>query len=1017
MVSAANLRMSINLTLILESGEKDSKKRLSIFSIHVHPDGSRIATGGLDAKIRIWPTKPILYEDALESGFPTHLSTLSMHAGPVLTVRWAHSGKWLASGSDDTIVMIWDLDPNGGGKAWGSDEINIESWKPLKRLPGHESDVTDLAWAPEDRYLASVGLDSKVIVWCGLTLQQLVCLDSHQGFVKGVCWDPVGQFMATQSDDRTVKIWRAVDWGLEATITKPFKDSPGNTFFRRLSWSPDGAHITASNAMNNNGAVFVAAVIGRLNWTSDISLVGHENTVEVACYNPHIFLRNPKVLLTGVCAVYAFYWFSFSQFLCNQAPVTTSNICSRRFDMKKVVALGADDCSVSIWQTKSARPLIVTRNVFDRQILDLSWSLDGLTLYACSSDGSIAVFSFEEGEIEGIAPTSVQKQYLQKYGYVPAPPPTRAQDPLSQSEPHAIGTGEGFGSNSSFSTNGSGHINKLIARRGGKKRIQPTFVGTLGGGGSSGSPASSSQPTFTAPPQPPQRVTTPDRSFNQTFDSAINGIHSTATQGITSTPFGASRQPPPSNDEWRMYSSDSHQGMSAYHSTGDHTRRVSPSSMSLDNGGVGGPNIDVFNNSIESKSRRKPNDNMEVDIPRGRARTLGGDHVRESGAVREIRGDHDIAGGIAPSSNVRFRGDGWRDHVLSIPSVKTFLSVRVEGTEDVLEGANFDDGRPTEVLFVSNKQTQWLDYLHSPVIALAVTTDFCAVAMADGSLNVYSHTGRKMMLTITLTAPISFLEAAKSHLMAVTASGDLTVWNVKTQKAGFPPTSILPLFTEPNITIVNVGVRTNGIPIINLSSGVAHSYDPSLLAWVRISQGWWADGSDAWTGRQRNNSFISSRGIVAILEAGITELLPDRSLESIERATWWNAAKTLGHLEERQAASKLLDSPAEFKHSLLLYAKKLSEEGFRGKAEELIRELFGPVYWRPNSNRDEKWDPYVVGLSKRDLLREVLNIFGNASLLLSSSFAVNRFIVKGKTLQKLGTDWQDMLRRSAAEDI
>ena len=34
-----------------------------------------------------------------------------MHTGPVLTVRWAHSGRWLASGSDDSIVMIWDLDP------------------------------------------------------------------------------------------------------------------------------------------------------------------------------------------------------------------------------------------------------------------------------------------------------------------------------------------------------------------------------------------------------------------------------------------------------------------------------------------------------------------------------------------------------------------------------------------------------------------------------------------------------------------------------------------------------------------------------------------------------------------------------------------------------------------------------------------------------------------------------------------------------------------------------------------
>jgi len=95
-------------------------------------------------------------------------------------------------------------------------------------------DVTDLGWSPGDRFLASVGLDSKCIIWCGNSLEMLRKLDQHQGFVKGVCWDPVGQFFATQSDDKSVKIWRTTDWGLEATVTKPFQDSPGSTFFRRL---------------------------------------------------------------------------------------------------------------------------------------------------------------------------------------------------------------------------------------------------------------------------------------------------------------------------------------------------------------------------------------------------------------------------------------------------------------------------------------------------------------------------------------------------------------------------------------------------------------------------------------------------------------------------------------------------------------------------------------------------------------------------------------------------------------
>lgn len=85
------------------------------------------------------------------------------------------------------------------GKVWGSDEVNIEGWKPLKRLPGHESgitllifqsrpyslrpaDVTDIAWSPEDRYLASVGLDSQVLIWSGYTLGALLCFASHLCF-------------------------------------------------------------------------------------------------------------------------------------------------------------------------------------------------------------------------------------------------------------------------------------------------------------------------------------------------------------------------------------------------------------------------------------------------------------------------------------------------------------------------------------------------------------------------------------------------------------------------------------------------------------------------------------------------------------------------------------------------------------------------------------------------------------------------------------------------------------------
>lgn len=70
-----------------------------------------------------------------------------------------------------------------------------------------------------------------------LSIERLRKLDQHQGFVKGVCWDPVGEFLATCSDDRSVKIWRTTDWQMEAEVKKPFEDSPGSTFFRRLRYA------------------------------------------------------------------------------------------------------------------------------------------------------------------------------------------------------------------------------------------------------------------------------------------------------------------------------------------------------------------------------------------------------------------------------------------------------------------------------------------------------------------------------------------------------------------------------------------------------------------------------------------------------------------------------------------------------------------------------------------------------------------------------------------------------------
>lgn len=65
-------------------------------------------------------------------------------------------------------------------------------------IVAHDSDVSGLAWSPDDTYLASCGFDGKVNIWDGNTFDKICCIESHTAFVKGVTWDPAGSYLATQ---------------------------------------------------------------------------------------------------------------------------------------------------------------------------------------------------------------------------------------------------------------------------------------------------------------------------------------------------------------------------------------------------------------------------------------------------------------------------------------------------------------------------------------------------------------------------------------------------------------------------------------------------------------------------------------------------------------------------------------------------------------------------------------------------------------------------------------------------
>ncbi|KAK8853078.1 hypothetical protein IAR55_003779 [Kwoniella newhampshirensis] len=843
----------------VEHTSGDKKNKCPIYSISVHPDGTRLATGGLDHKVKIWSTLPILDPEAdKDEQNPKLLCTMAAHTGPVLSVRWAHHGRFLATGSDDQVIMIWGIDPDGGGRIWGSDEVNVENWKALTRLVGHVADVVDLAWSRDDSMLASVGLDSKVWIWDGYSFERLRKLDLHQGFVKGVCWDPVGNFLATQSDDKTVKVWNTEDWTCVQSVSKPFETSPQSTFFRRLSWSPDGAFIAASNAMN--GPVFVAAVIDRDSWSSDISFVGHENTIQVAAFNPRLFFRK------------------------GDEPGRATASC--------MLALGANDFSISIWRNSLHKPPVVFKEIFGRDLLDLCWSNDGFHLYGSSADGSICAISFDPEEFPELAEPEATDVVLREYGYKP---PQQRQISRAASVNPVGQMANGFGPSTSSST----VVNVLQPRKGKTKNRRID----LANGGASTNGRSL---------QPP--AADPFGGPIQNFGSSAQEATAQMFQEASSAFGNASRQA---------------------------------------NGDLG--------SSPRIAAKRKAHLFVNEDGDRPvRGRIMPTTQARQDAAVQVIRAPRILTPSSSSSSS----------RSLSVPQVQSV--VRATQTDSsskaaYLEAHNaINDTGQTIITFSKDGENLWIDYLPSPVLAIAVSSSFSAVACEDSSVRVYSPAGRHLS-NVRLASPCHDLQGNKDMLLLITSDCQVRVLDIRKGKVVFTPTSLSHLLdpasssTVPlqGLQINECTIRPNGIPIIITSEPSAYAYDPAVCEWANISSGWWAESSTLVNG---------SRGPLAEIETVVASGSKGKKRLTQE---WWNETIAMGHYETKLKACLLIESEEEYQYWLVQYIQYLGNEDFLERAEELVKDLVGPIY---QQTRPISWDTKLMGMDKRKIAKQVLGM-------------------------------------------
>lgn len=372
----------------------------------------RLVTAGGDNNIRVWKLKNEAGTISIE-----YLSTLRKHTQAVNVVRFNKNGQMLASAGDDGTLMIWKLADRIIKDFEDDDDADeaTESWQVLTQLRSSTSEINDISWSPDSKYLVSGSMDNTLRIYKletlgdKLTGKLFTSFDNHNHYVQGVYWDPLNEFIASQSADRSVNIYKLLKNEMgEIESIRPlhkfnkihnhfmYHSETLQSFFRRLCFSPDGSFLLTPAGIENDksdepakkeeGNEIDASELESSSSEKSKQDKADSNTVYI--YLRSSLSQSPILKVSGLnkpaIAI------SFNPIIYQSNPSSLFKL-----PYKMIFAVATQD-SVIIYSTEEFKPLGYVSNLHYSSITDLKWDLDGSRIIVSSTDGFCSVITFDD---------------------------------------------------------------------------------------------------------------------------------------------------------------------------------------------------------------------------------------------------------------------------------------------------------------------------------------------------------------------------------------------------------------------------------------------------------------------------------------------------------------------------------------------------------------------------------------------------------------------------------------------
>src|SRR5205823_3783988 len=154
-----------------------------VMALTFSSDGGVLASGGVDSLVRLWDVSTAQAQE---------LAVLSANVGEVSALAFAPGGSFLVTGTGSINGHLWRWDLNDAGM-----------WE-RRKFPGEPYRTDALAFSPDGTQLVAAS-GKTVRLWgiAGKEVKRPTVLQGHMGIVRDVAFAPDNRRVASGGEDGT----------------------------------------------------------------------------------------------------------------------------------------------------------------------------------------------------------------------------------------------------------------------------------------------------------------------------------------------------------------------------------------------------------------------------------------------------------------------------------------------------------------------------------------------------------------------------------------------------------------------------------------------------------------------------------------------------------------------------------------------------------------------------------------------------------------------------------------------